>query len=167
MVPCQAPASRGATPLSHHGSVRDNPGSRPGDAPANDEPTSAAGVRPRGAARPALTRAGKSRTILAITGSSAKSMRAPAEVTQRHPSDTHATVDVVTPVVPLPCGVEEDVEEDEDGGWGASARLRPCVGAFGDGPPHEDAIAGPRAALEVPLNEAGPPDELTLTLHVA
>lgn len=59
------------------------------------------------------------------------------------------------------------VEQDEDGVWCASAQLRPGVGAFGDGPTQEDAIADLRTALEVLLDEVGPPDELTLTLDVA
>jgi len=59
------------------------------------------------------------------------------------------------------------VEQDEDGVWCASAQLRPGVGATGDGPTREAAIAGLREALEVLLAETGPPDELTLTLNVA
>lgn len=59
------------------------------------------------------------------------------------------------------------VEQDEDGVWCASAQLRPGVGAVGDGPTPEAAIADLRKALEVLLAETGPPDELTLTLNVA
>ena len=59
------------------------------------------------------------------------------------------------------------VEQDEDGVRCASAQLRPGVGAVGDGPTQEAAIADLREALEVLLAEVGPPDELTLTLNVA
>ena len=59
------------------------------------------------------------------------------------------------------------VEQDEDGVWCASAQLRPGVGAVGDGPTREAAIADLRQALEVLLDEVGPPDELTLTLNLA
>ena len=59
------------------------------------------------------------------------------------------------------------VEQDEDGVWCASAQLRPGVGAAGDGPTQEAAIADLREALEVLLDEVGPPDEMTLTLNVA
>jgi predicted RNase H-like HicB family nuclease len=59
------------------------------------------------------------------------------------------------------------VEQDEDGVWCASAQLRPGVGAVGDGPTQEAAIARLREALEVLLDEVGPPDGLTLTLNVA
>ena len=55
----------------------------------------------------------------------------------------------------------------QDGIWCASAQLRPGVGAFGDGPTQEDAMADLRAALKVLIDEVGPPDELTLTLNVA
>ena len=51
--------------------------------------------------------------------------------------------------------------------WCAAAQLRPGVGAVGDGPTPEAAIADLREALEVLLVEVGPPDELTLTLNVA
>ena len=43
----------------------------------------------------------------------------------------------------------------------------PGVGAVGDGPTQEAAIADLREALEILLAETGPPDELTLTLDVA
>jgi predicted RNase H-like HicB family nuclease len=59
------------------------------------------------------------------------------------------------------------VEQDEDGVWCASAQLRPGVGAVGDGPTQEAAVADLRAALEALLDVVGPPDELTLTLNVA
>ena len=59
------------------------------------------------------------------------------------------------------------VEQDEDGVWCASAQLRPGVGAVGDGPTAEAAVADLRGALEVLLAEVGPPDELTLSLDVA
>ena len=59
------------------------------------------------------------------------------------------------------------VEQDEDGVWCASAQLRPGVGAVGDGPTQEAAVADLREALEVLLDEVGPPDEMTLTLNVA
>lgn len=59
------------------------------------------------------------------------------------------------------------IEQDEDGVWCASAQLRPGVGAVGDGPTPEAAIADLREALKVLLVEVGPPDELTLTLNVA
>jgi predicted RNase H-like HicB family nuclease len=72
-------------------------------------------------------------------------------------------MDTVTHVVHVPYAVEQD----EDGVWCASAQLRPGVGAVGDGPTQEAAIADLREALEVLLAETGPPDELTLTLNVA
>jgi predicted RNase H-like HicB family nuclease len=59
------------------------------------------------------------------------------------------------------------VEQDEDGVWCASAQLRPGVAAFGDGPTQEAAIADLREAVELLLEEVGPPDEMTLTLDVA
>ncbi|WP_300614407.1 hypothetical protein [Trebonia sp.] len=59
------------------------------------------------------------------------------------------------------------VEQDEDGVWCASAQLRPGVGAVGDGPTQEEAVADLRSALEALLDVVGPPDELTLTLNVA
>jgi predicted RNase H-like HicB family nuclease len=72
-------------------------------------------------------------------------------------------MDLVTRVVHVPYAIEQD----EDGVWCASAQLRPGVGAVGDGPTQEAAIADLREALEVLLAEVGPPDELTLTLNVA
>jgi predicted RNase H-like HicB family nuclease len=69
----------------------------------------------------------------------------------------------VTRVVHVPYAVEQD----EDGVWCASAQIRPGVGAVGDGPTPEAAVADLRAALEVLIAEVGPPDELTLTLDVA
>jgi predicted RNase H-like HicB family nuclease len=59
------------------------------------------------------------------------------------------------------------VEQDEDGVWCASAQIRPGVGAVGDGPTREAAVADLRDALVVLLAEVGPPEELTLTLDVA
>jgi predicted RNase H-like HicB family nuclease len=59
------------------------------------------------------------------------------------------------------------VERDEDGVWCASAQLRPGAGAVGDGMSAEAAVAELRDALEALLAEAGPADELTLTLDVA
>ena len=59
------------------------------------------------------------------------------------------------------------VKQDEDGVWCAAAQLRPGVGAVGDGPTPEAAIADLREALQLLLAEVGPPDELTLTLDVA
>ena len=70
---------------------------------------------------------------------------------------------VVTRVVHVP----HAVEQDEDGVWCASAQLRLGVGAVGDGPTAEAAVADLRDALEALLAEVGPPDELTLTLDVA
>ncbi len=72
-------------------------------------------------------------------------------------------IGVVTRVVHMPYVVEQD----EDGVWCASAQLRPGVGAVGDGPTAEAAVADLRDALEALLAEVGPPDELTLTLDVA
>jgi predicted RNase H-like HicB family nuclease len=69
----------------------------------------------------------------------------------------------VTRIVHVPYAVEQD----EDGVWCASAQIRPGVGAVGDGPTREAAVAGLRDALEVLLAEVGPPDELTLALDVA
>lgn len=71
--------------------------------------------------------------------------------------------ETVTRVVHVPYAVEQD----EDGVWCASAQLRPGVGAVGDGPTQEAAIADLREALELLIVETGPPDELTLTLNVA
>jgi predicted RNase H-like HicB family nuclease len=72
-------------------------------------------------------------------------------------------IGVVTRVVHVPYVVEQD----EDGVWCASAQLRPGVGAVGDGPTAEAAVADLRDALEALLAEVDPPDELTLTLDVA
>jgi predicted RNase H-like HicB family nuclease len=52
------------------------------------------------------------------------------------------------------------VEEDEDGAWCASARLRPGVGAFGDGPTREAAVADLRAGLGLLLDEVCESGEL-------
>jgi len=51
------------------------------------------------------------------------------------------------------------VEQDEDGAWCASARLRPGVGAFGDGPTLEAAIADLRAGLGLLLDLVCGPGE--------
>ena len=59
------------------------------------------------------------------------------------------------------------IEQDEDGVWCAHAQLRPGVGANGDGPTREAAIAGLREALAALVAEVGVPDELTLTVDVA
>jgi predicted RNase H-like HicB family nuclease len=59
------------------------------------------------------------------------------------------------------------VEQDEDGVWCAHAQLRPGVGANGDGPTREAAIADLREALTALIGEFGIPDELTVTLEVA
>lgn len=59
------------------------------------------------------------------------------------------------------------IEQDEDGVWCARAQLRPGVGANGDGPTREAAIADLREALIGLLGEIVVPDELTLTLDVA
>jgi hypothetical protein len=72
-------------------------------------------------------------------------------------------IGVVTRVVHMPYAVEQG----EDGVWCASAQLRPGVGAVGDGPTAEAAVADLRDALEALLAEVGPLDELTLTLDVA
>lgn len=46
------------------------------------------------------------------------------------------------------------VGQDEDGIWCAWARLRPGVGAAGDGPTREAAIVDLRAALDLLLDGA-------------
>ncbi|MCW2930434.1 MAG: hypothetical protein JWM19_1396 [Actinomycetia bacterium] len=51
------------------------------------------------------------------------------------------------------------VEQDEDV-WCASARLRPSVGAGGDGPTWEAAIADLGAALDLLLDKVDWPCEL-------
>jgi hypothetical protein len=63
--------------------------------------------------------------------------------------------------------VPYSVSQDEDGVWCASAQLGVGVGAVGDGPTEDAAVADLRAALEALLAETGPPPELTLTLDVA
>lgn len=75
----------------------------------------------------------------------------------------YATLDGVTRIVHVPYAVEQD----EDGVWCASAQIRPGVGAVGDGPTREAAVADLRDALAVLLAEVGPPEELTLALDVA
>lgn len=79
--------------------------------------------------------------------------------------DTYVVWDnhCVTRIVHVPYALDQD----EDGVWCASAQLRPGVGAVGDGPTAEAAVADLRDALEALLAEVGPPDELTLTLDVA
>ncbi len=59
------------------------------------------------------------------------------------------------------------IEQDEDGVWCAHAQLRPGVGANGDGPTQEAALADLREALTGLIAEFGVPNELTLTLDVA
>jgi predicted RNase H-like HicB family nuclease len=54
------------------------------------------------------------------------------------------------------------LEQDEDGVWCAHAQLRPGVGANGEGPTAEDAVADLREALEGLIEEFGPPQELTI-----
>lgn len=63
--------------------------------------------------------------------------------------------------------VPYSVSQDEDGVWCASAQLGPGVGAVGDGPTEEAAVADLREGLQALLAETGPPPELTLTLDVA
>jgi predicted RNase H-like HicB family nuclease len=58
------------------------------------------------------------------------------------------------------------LKQDEDGVWCASAQLRPG-GAVGDGATADEAIADLRDALTALIEEAGVPQELTLTLDVA
>jgi hypothetical protein len=79
------------------------------------------------------------------------------------PLSGYGRIEVVTRIVHVPYVVVQD----EDGVWCASAQLRPGVGAVGDGPSAEAAVADLRGALEALLAEVGPPDELTLTLDVA
>jgi hypothetical protein len=59
------------------------------------------------------------------------------------------------------------VEQDEDGIWCAHAKLRPGVGANGEGGYPDTAIADLRMALDALIVEFGAPDELTLTVDVA
>lgn len=72
-------------------------------------------------------------------------------------------MDVSNRVVHVPYSVEQD----EDGGWCASAVLRAGVAAFGEGPTRAAAIDDLRAGLEVLIEEVGMPDQLTITLDVA
>ena len=67
-----------------------------------------------------------------------------------------AIVDSMIRIVHLPC----NVGQDEDGVWCASARLRPGVGAVGDGATREAAIADLCAALDALLEVADWPCEL-------
>jgi predicted RNase H-like HicB family nuclease len=80
-----------------------------------------------------------------------------------HGRALHAIIDPVTHTVHVPYVVGQD----EDGGWHASAHLRFGVAAFGQGSTQEAAIADLRAGLELLIEEAGIPDEMTLTLNVA
>jgi predicted RNase H-like HicB family nuclease len=57
------------------------------------------------------------------------------------------------------------VEQDEDGGWCASALLRPGVGAFGDGATPEEAIADLRSGLTLLIEEVGVPEMLEVTIE--
>ena len=59
------------------------------------------------------------------------------------------------------------VEHDEDGVWCAHARLRPGVGAHGEGNNRKATTADLREALIGLIAEFGVPDELTLMLDVA
>ncbi|MGH9171431.1 MAG: hypothetical protein ACRD0Z_11250 [Acidimicrobiales bacterium] len=72
-------------------------------------------------------------------------------------------MEIVSRVVHVPYSLSQD----EDGIWCASAQLGPGVGAVGDGPTEQAAIADLRVALEALLVETGPPPELTFTLDVA
>jgi hypothetical protein len=65
-----------------------------------------------------------------------------------------AIIDSMTRVV----RVAYVVEQDEDV-WCASTPLRPLVGAVGDGPAREAAIADLRAALDTPLEDVDWPCE--------
>lgn len=58
-------------------------------------------------------------------------------------------METVSKVVHVPYSVSRD----EDGVWCASAQLGPGVGAVGDGPTEEAAVADLRAALEALLAE--------------
>jgi hypothetical protein len=57
------------------------------------------------------------------------------------------------------------VEQDEDSVWCASAQLRPGVAAFGEGQTQDAALADLGVGLELLIEEAGIPDEITLTLN--
>jgi predicted RNase H-like HicB family nuclease len=59
------------------------------------------------------------------------------------------------------------VEQDEDGIWCAHARLRPGVGANGEGDTANAAVADLREALEALIAEFGAPEELTVMVDVA
>ncbi|MEQ4718143.1 hypothetical protein [Nonomuraea sp. B19D2] len=59
------------------------------------------------------------------------------------------------------------LEQDEDGIWCASAQLRPGVGAVGDGPTAEAAVADLREALIALIEEVGLSSEVTVTVNVA
>lgn len=62
--------------------------------------------------------------------------------------------------------VPYDVEQDDDGVWCAHARLRPQVGAHGEGLTPDEAVEDLREALSGLIAEFGAPQELTLTLDV-
>ena len=59
------------------------------------------------------------------------------------------------------------VEQDEDGVWCAHAQLKPRLGAHGDGPTPEAAVADLREAVAGLVAEFGIAQELTITLDVA
>ncbi|MBB5965022.1 hypothetical protein [Planomonospora venezuelensis] len=59
------------------------------------------------------------------------------------------------------------LEQDEDGIWCASAQLRPGVGAVGDGPTAEAAVADLREALIALIEEVGLSPEVAVTVDVA
>ena len=68
----------------------------------------------------------------------------------------NAIIDSMIRVVQLPC----IVEQDEDGVWCSATRLRPGVGAVGDGPTREASIADLYTALDLLLEEACWPGEI-------
>ncbi|MEU9830848.1 hypothetical protein AB0D67_04820 [Streptosporangium sp. NPDC048047] len=59
------------------------------------------------------------------------------------------------------------LERDENGVWCASAQLRPGVGAVGDGPTADAAVADLREALTALIEEVGLSPEVTVTVDVA
>lgn len=58
------------------------------------------------------------------------------------------------------------LEQDEDGFWCANAELRPGSAAFGYGDTAQDALDDLREGLALLLEEAGPPEVMTLTVTV-
>lgn len=56
------------------------------------------------------------------------------------------------------------LEQDEDGLWHAHARLRPGVGAHGQGADPDSAVADLQEALIGLVDEFGPPREGTTSL---